>query len=445
MDTALATGSPTFLPPNVPSAAPATQPAQPEMSDTATAGLSGAAPTVGGPAMEGPAQPHVSVARHILDALGGSGGGPMDWAKSTIAGALAGAANVGKVPEGSGWLAGASRGAQGVQELNRQKMLDQQKQQQQQVENKFKERQITNEEQNSQAERALYHAKLLTETQTRNFAAELQPYLKGEAVANLKASEQSMNQIDRQNEAAFLATGGTPEQWKAATANSREQFIDSTDHKSAMTGDPASGLLVHNAEPHTAGNDEAGVTHIPAGASEKRVPNSTDPNWKGYIYDYKFDDKGVGTPVYVRPSADVSLNDVIAFGAAAKAKLAAHQQQVLDGIDLQTKQEALNKMHQENANLPTEERLKNRLTAGQASEAEANAANKHAETAQLGAFGLTGGNNLMGQEYLKSLPQPVQETLKAVAEGRGGQYQLQNRKGRADPAGHGAPPSLSRP
>jgi hypothetical protein len=64
------------------------------------------------------------MARHIVDALSGASG-PMGWAKSVIAGGLAAAANVGKVPEGSGWLAGAARGVQGVQELDRQKMLDQ--------------------------------------------------------------------------------------------------------------------------------------------------------------------------------------------------------------------------------------------------------------------------------------------------------------------------------
>ena len=83
------------------------------------------APTnVSGPATEGPANPGVSVARHIMAALGGSNGAPLDWARGIISGGLAAAANVGKVPEGAGWLAGASRGAAGMQELQRQKMLD---------------------------------------------------------------------------------------------------------------------------------------------------------------------------------------------------------------------------------------------------------------------------------------------------------------------------------
>src|SRR5258708_24096358 len=115
--------------PNI-SASPATQPEQPEMNANATAGLSGAAPTVGGSAMETPAKPHESVARHILDALGGANpNDKMGWAKSIVAGSLAGAANVGTVPPGGGFLTGMARGAAGAQELQRQKQQQQFEQQ----------------------------------------------------------------------------------------------------------------------------------------------------------------------------------------------------------------------------------------------------------------------------------------------------------------------------
>ena len=55
-------------------------------------------------------EPHETFARHIVTALGG-GSDPMGWARSVIGGGLTAAANVGKVPEGAGWLAGAAPGA----------------------------------------------------------------------------------------------------------------------------------------------------------------------------------------------------------------------------------------------------------------------------------------------------------------------------------------------
>src|ERR1700733_2163311 len=94
------------LPPSVPPRV-----SNPDITDEdpniggAPAGLAGmpAQPNITAPAApQAPATPTESVARHVLDALGGSGGGgPMSWAKSVLAGGLAGAANVGKGPEGS--------------------------------------------------------------------------------------------------------------------------------------------------------------------------------------------------------------------------------------------------------------------------------------------------------------------------------------------------------
>src|SRR5271155_3555477 len=97
------------MPPQIPGLAGnlATPPPQPDQSQDSQ-------PVVPGPATEGPANPSQSIARHILDALGGSGGKPMDWARGIVAGGLAAAANVGKAPEGAGGLYGAAKGAQGL-------------------------------------------------------------------------------------------------------------------------------------------------------------------------------------------------------------------------------------------------------------------------------------------------------------------------------------------
>src|SRR5690242_16585584 len=116
-------------------------PANSGLVSPATEGLSGnmgvpgpAAPTVAGPATP---EPHETVARHILDALGGANpNDKMGWAKSILAGGLAAAANVGKVPEGAGFLAGAARGAAGAQEQKQIALANQAKQQEMQLKQK---------------------------------------------------------------------------------------------------------------------------------------------------------------------------------------------------------------------------------------------------------------------------------------------------------------------
>src|SRR6266852_8310531 len=156
-----------LLPPIVPNttASPVTPPEIDE-NGGAMSGLGGQAPIVAGaarPAVTGPAtpEPHESVARHILDALGNASG-PMGWAHSIIAGGLAGAANVGEAPYGAGALYGASRAAAGVQQFQRQKMLDQ--------------RQATLDQsklEDEKMQRTLWNAQVAGETQRQQEAAEL--------------------------------------------------------------------------------------------------------------------------------------------------------------------------------------------------------------------------------------------------------------------------------
>ena len=116
--------------------------------DATQAGLGGAIQTPqeqpAAPATE-PPEPHETFARHIVTALGG-GSDPMGWARSVIGGGLTAAANVGKVPEGAGWLAGAARGAQGVTDLRRQQMLDQQHTAQVQQEMQLKHKRLMREQ-----------------------------------------------------------------------------------------------------------------------------------------------------------------------------------------------------------------------------------------------------------------------------------------------------------
>jgi hypothetical protein len=318
----------------------------PQADSPAEAGLGGMQPSIGAPAA--PVAPgHVSVARHIVDALSAtSPGDKMSWAKGILAGGLAGAANAGG--GGTGWLTGAGNAAKAQQQQALQ-------QKQQAFENKQKQeaadrakQQLENETADSQTRRAYLGAQTLTETQKRNFDAERQPHLLKSDDLNerklgqeLQKGENDLNQVDVQTHAAFLASGGTDEQWRAASATTMNEANGHPTLISGLTG--KDGLVVHNQESHTDGHDDAGVVHITDEQRNKIVPNPTDPDWKGYIHGYTFDKKGDLQPQYVKPSTGVSLNDVAAYGAAAKQQ----RMQMLDDqkqkFDLQVKQDT----HQE--------------------------------------------------------------------------------------------------
>jgi hypothetical protein len=320
MDTTIATGSPTLLPPNVPSAAPVTQPTQPEMSDTATAGLSGAAPTVGGPATEGPAQPHVSVARHVLDALGGSGGGPMDWAKSVIAGGLAGAANVGKVPEGAGWLTGAARGVQGVQELDRRKMLDQ--------------RQATLDQsklEDEKIQRQVWNANIAGETQRQQEAAELFKYAPAEHAAKLQELADAHLKFVQEQLAVFQSSGIDLSQYVEV----KNQADLTPEQKQGLTSHPPTLMAVPNGEAHDAGQDNAGVHLVPSevliGARLKKdMPISIPAS----------DEKGNPTTKQITISAGTPAMAAAAILQGAKNQVDTQQKGLLRQTEVQ---QAINK------------------------------------------------------------------------------------------------------
>jgi hypothetical protein len=96
----------------------------------------GAAPSVAVPDEE--PTPGERLARAAMSALSGGTGHPLDFARATVAGALAAGANVGRAPAGGGFLYGASRGAAAVQEQQQQIALMKQKQAQQQFDNQEK-------------------------------------------------------------------------------------------------------------------------------------------------------------------------------------------------------------------------------------------------------------------------------------------------------------------
>ncbi len=273
-------------------------PDAPDIGQPAIAGLAGlpiqsaqpAPSVVTGPATEGPAATSTSVARHIVDALGGGSGHPMDWARSILAGGLAGAANVGKVPEGGGWLAGAARGAQGVAEVRRQQMLDQQKQQQQQFENRQKEIQALREDQRLKYETAYY---------TQLTAASIQ-----------KAQQEGGEFAQKQQELASnywnaIAESIGPEKAKELRENaivSRNQ-LDSSHAQQIGNG---THTPIGNGEAHVPGeNDKAGAVFMPNEYDSIKLKEPAT-----LIKGYHLDEKGKIVPDYVDISAGTSLGSV---------------------------------------------------------------------------------------------------------------------------------------
>jgi len=238
-----------LLPPIIPNttASPVTPPQIEENENSgAMSGLSGQSPIVGGPAqpsVPGPVKPHESVARHVLDALGGAN--PADkisWAKSIIAGGLAGAANVGRVPEGSGWLAGAAKGAQGLQEQKRQAVLDQSKLEDEKM------------------QRTLWNAQVAGETQRQQQAAELFKYAPAEHAAKLQELTDAHLKFVQEQLAAFSSAGidlGQYVEVKNAGDLTPEQ-------KQGLMSHPPTLMAVPNGEPHDSAQDNAGVHLVPS-------------------------------------------------------------------------------------------------------------------------------------------------------------------------------------
>jgi hypothetical protein len=322
----------TTLPPTIPnsSASPVTPP-QIDENSGATAGLSGQAPLVGGAAMRGPSPPivaapatppapHVSVARHILDALGGSASGPMDWAKSVIAGGLAASANVGKVPEGSGWLAGAARGVQGVEELNRQKMLDQRQAALDQ--SKLEDEKI---------QRQMWNANIAGETQRQQEAAELFKYAPAEHTAKLQELADAHLKFVQEQLAVFQSAGIDLSQYVEVT----NQADLTPDQKRGLMSHPPTLMAVPNGEPHDAGQDSAGVHLVPSealmGAKLKKDMTISIP---------ASDEKGNPTTKQKTISAGTPVMDAAAILQGAKNQVDAQQTALLRQADVQ---QAINK------------------------------------------------------------------------------------------------------
>jgi hypothetical protein len=393
----------------------------------APAGLSGAPPTAGGmvtaaaqPAA--PTAPHESIARHVLDALGGSNPkDPMGWAKSAIAGTLAGAANVGTVPPGGGFLTGVSRGAAGEQAFERQKTLDAQAKQKEQFEQQEKQKADAKAQQeleihmeDAKAQRAMWNAQTAGHIQTQQQNAARFPDLQKED--QLKVTELS-NKIheSEQDQLSVLSAAGVDIS-KLEHVTSYDQLT--ADHaKQAGAG----GIFaVPNGEEHKAGEDGAGAYMVPGDVWEKKITKPITIT-TGYEVDPK---TGAAKPKTITAQEGTSVGTLLSIAKGAQADLATKQKQIYDQSKLAHEQASTQ-----------EEKAGAVEKVAEAGKANAEALKATNEAAQAGTLNAPGSEGLSGDAYLKSLPGPTQQLFQSVAEGRNTAFTIQNRKGELTPAG----------
>lgn len=306
-------------------------PIAPETIASAPAATPAEQPSVAGPATP-EVEPHESVARHILDALGGSNPADrMAWAKSTIAGALAGAANVGKVPEGAGFLAGASKGAQGVMELRRQQALDQQKVNQQQFENQEKlkadaraQKELEIHMEDAKTQRAMWNAQTAASIQTQQQNAARFPTLQKEDQARLRELQDNIQKSEQDGLAVLSAAG--VDITKLEHITSVDQL--SSDHaKQAGAGDI---FAVPNGEQHKVGEDGAGAYIVPGNVWEQSITKPVT-----ITTGYEVDKNGKATPKTITATEGTKVGTLLAIAKGAQADLARKQDQIMKQAQLQ--------------------------------------------------------------------------------------------------------------
>lgn len=403
------------------------------LTPPAESGLSGApmatpasTPDMGKPQPVQPApHPAETAARGVFAALSGAGGHPMDWARATIAGGLAAAANVGQVAPGQGFLAGVGKGAQAVQQRQDQQQAIARQQQQQQFENQEKlkqderqKQQLQNELQNSTAQRALTTAQTASSIQTAQQNAARFPTLQAED----KARYQQLSDQIRKSQADTLSVLSAA----GVDVNTLEHITSSdqlTDSHAKQAGN-GSVFAIPNGEAHAEGEDGAGAYVVPGDVWDKKTSKEVTIT-TGWDIDPK---TGKATPKTTTAQPGTSVGTLIAIAQGAQQDLAKKQQAIID----QSKAEQATVA---GANAATDEALKQQAERGSIAHQAAETKQIDLANAQVGALNQPGSENLQGEQYLSTLPQAEQNSFKAIAEGRAQPINLQDRKGNLTPAG----------
>lgn len=228
--------------------------------------------------------PAATAARGVFAALSGAGGHPMDWARATIAGGLAAAANLGKSglaaganvtqgPAGSGWLVGAAQGAQGVQQRDDQLKAAAAKQQQQQFENAEKQKadaraqqELQNSTDRTKAEVGLTTAQTLASIQTRQQNAALFPTLQKEKQLQMTDLENKIQDSEKEGLSLLAAHGVDITKLQHVTDTNQ---LTASDAHQAGSG---SVFPAGNGEAHSADEDKFGAYVVPQSVWAQKMP-----------------------------------------------------------------------------------------------------------------------------------------------------------------------------
>ncbi len=321
--------------PNAPQAPLATPPIAPEMGQPAMAGLNGGLPQE----QEQPEKPQESVARHIIDALGGGSGHPMDWARSVLAGTLAGAANVGKVPEGGGFLAGAGRGFQGVVEQKRQQELDAERKQQVQFQQQEKLKEDERQQQelaihqaDAQVQRAMWNAQTAASIAAQQRLAAQFPLEQEEHNLKIKQMSDQIRQSEQDNLAILSAAGVDIQSLEHIT--SYDQLTDSH-AKQIGSGDV---FAVPDGEEHKKEEDGAGAYLVPGNIWDESIkkPVSITAGWE-------VDKNGKATPKTITAQEGTRVGTLLAIAKGAQQDLVNKQGQLLQQSKLEEQRSEIEK------------------------------------------------------------------------------------------------------
>lgn len=288
-----------------------------------------------GPATNGPADPGQQLSLHIMAALGGSNGKPMDWAKATLAGVL-GAGAVGKVPEGGGWLAGITRGAGNFEAQRQERMARQQQANQQQFENALKSRQdaraekeLSIHEADSTAQRAMWNAQTAVSVQTRQQNAARFGDLQKEDKLRVQQLETEINKSEN-DQLSILAAAGVD-----ITKLDHVTGVDQVSQDHIKQAGAGSVFAVPNGQPHEAGEDGAGAYIVPGNIWDSTISKPLE-----IIGGYEVDKNGNAKPKMITAQAGTRVGTLLAVAKGAQADLMNKQKMILDKADIAQKNAA---------------------------------------------------------------------------------------------------------
>jgi hypothetical protein len=373
--------------------APITGQPQPPASPSLIAGLSGQLPQA--PPQADP-EPHKTIARAVLAALGGSNATPGSFARSMVAGALTGLAAPTPSTPGAGFLSGLGGGSFAEAQAQKQAQARQDQLNQQKTENAQKQQTLDREDQTAKAQNAFYAMQTKT----------------GIERGQREDVEFGQHQADLANKYwEDVSTVLGPEMTKQLRSQALTDASQLTPEHATQIAN-GTHTPIYNGETHVPGEeDKAGAVFMPTRYDSLKLPSETT-----IISDYAMDDKGniVPTKSTFPPGMDLGTEKSIYFSA---------QKKLHDLQDQKSKKEAAEKTQTEIASKQQEmdinkKKLPGELAKaqGEANEANAKANKTNREASQIGAPADAAGTS--GEAFIATLNPSDAATVRAIGQGR---------------------------